>query len=291
MELGPTFRLKLTNKPNRIREVELQSLGTTARAWSDVLSYTALMLANDRLKLDDTNALNDERQARSELQFHWVVTNIQVASLDIAAEPVVQSEANDLQLPDDFWNDVSRYLAVNMERLESGESPDDVFPAPLVRPVYELLSTFHQNGVGTLEFGYEGQWTTQLSWDHAGLLHRSEIRETSIGSIEGRLTSISFSNRPQFGLRPARGNIVQCHFDESLLLSQVTQALRKRVSVSGRLVRDGDGRPVRVSNVKSIELLPEDDELSSVGELFGSMPELTEDMPTSEWLRMQRGQA
>lgn len=290
MELGPTFRLKLTNKPDRVREVELQSLGTTARAWSAILSHAALILANERLNVKGANALNGERQASPELQFHWVVKNIEVASLDIAAEPVVESGTDDLQLPDDFWNDVSRYLTVNMQRLESGESPDDVFPALLVSPVYELLSTFHQNGIGTLAFGYEGQWTTQLSWDHAGLLHRSEIRESSIGSIEGRLTSISFSNKSQFGLRPHRGNIVPCVFDERLLLDQVTQALRKRVSVFGRVVRDGDGRPVRVSSVKSIEVLPEDEDLPSVGELFGSMPDLTGRMPTSEWLRRQRGE-
>lgn len=290
MDSAPTFRLKLANRPDRDTHVELKSLGATAQAWSEILASTAEHLASLQPLPDLEDQEEGRKSSRPLPRFHWVVTGIKLGSLDIAAEPVVEIDDEFSSLPDEFWNSVHQYLSSNLQRLEGGSPPEEVFPSSLVKPVYRLLSSFHKNGIGTLDFGYENHWAAQLSWERAGLHHKSAIRETSIGSIEGRIASISFAQQPQFGLRPYRGNIVPCAFDERALLEDVTRALRRRVSVFGRIVRDGNGTPIRMPTVRTIEILPEDEDMPSVADLFGSMPEVTDGLSTADWLRRQRGE-
>ncbi|HUY34258.1 MAG TPA: hypothetical protein VMV69_16040 [Pirellulales bacterium] len=102
----------------------------------------------------------------------------------------------------------------------------------------------------------------------AGLL---EPESTSMGSVNGRLESVSIHGAPKFVLYPpVRGEQIECIFDRSDLPA-VAQALGQDVAVYGRLgYARSKSFPVHV-NVVSFETVPTVDELPTLLNARGTM--------------------
>ncbi len=123
---------------------------------------------------------------------------------------------------------------------------------------------------------------------HAGQLLTS--RYTSLGSIEGRLETISLHGGSRFVVYhniTHRG--ISCKFppgDE--WLERVKSALGQRVNVSGVIHWNSRGEQVRV-NVEDFRVLRSRSELPSIRSMAGKYPRLLGGKTTEEFLREVRG--
>lgn len=120
---------------------------------------------------------------------------------------------------------------------------------------------------------------------------RSDRRERqAIGSIEGDLTTVSFSGSPYFTVRTRLDGVsVRCWFDPDRLSADVVSNLRKRVAVLGMVTRGADGLPRAVSQIERIYPFPNRNQLPQASDLLGSDPELLDGMASDEWVKTRRG--
>lgn len=113
-------------------------------------------------------------------------------------------------------------------------------------------------------------------------------RRHSIGSLIGRLDTISVHHRPQAGLWHERtGERVTVTFDQSQT-DQVTAALGKRVEVAGRITRTLDDRLVDL-RMRSVEILPDFRDGPQLSSLAGLDPDFTGGLDPDDYLREIRG--
>lgn len=118
-----------------------------------------------------------------------------------------------------------------------------------------------------------------------------EDHHISVGSVEGTLELVSLheGDRKFNVYRDVTGKVVQCDLP-SHLEKEVIAALGKRVIVSGAVHRNLVGAPVRVEAEK-IRILPAGKESPPLDEFMGSIPDLTGDLSTEEFVRMIRDES
>jgi hypothetical protein len=79
------------------------------------------------------------------------------------------------------------------------------------------------------------------------------------------------------------GQAVICRFGAGLF-EQVKQALGRRVLVYGMMISNAIGAPTSIA-VEDIELYPSEEELPTIEEISGIVPNLTEGKSLAEYLR------
>ena len=129
----------------------------------------------------------------------------------------------------------------------------------------------------------------RISHTMARQINRMLLNERiTIGSVEGKLELVSIhkGNR-KFNVYPSvTGKAVQC--DLSLALEkEVIAALGQQVVVSGKIHRNLNGDPVKVT-VEKLTVLPEKHQIPTLDDLMGSIPDLTGNLSTEEFIRMIR---
>ena len=108
------------------------------------------------------------------------------------------------------------------------------------------------------------------------------------GSVEGTLEMISVHGEGSFNVYHAiSGRRVQCNLPKHLL-ETAKEALGRRVLVHGRLRVNAKGHPRRVL-VEGIRVLGREEELPKAKDIRGILPDLTEGLETTEYLRRLRG--
>lgn len=109
---------------------------------------------------------------------------------------------------------------------------------------------------------------------------------TDLGSIEGRLETISLAGRPTFNVRDeSTGHPVVCSLSLERL-EEVKAALGRRILVSGEVTYARRGEPSEVSPVETILLL-DDAPVPTVEEIRGLEPAITEGMPSGLYVRQR----
>jgi hypothetical protein len=109
-----------------------------------------------------------------------------------------------------------------------------------------------------------------------------------LGSVEGKLETISVHGKPRFIVYDsATHKGVACHFTETEWLDQVKAALGRLVSISGVVHLNIKAEPMRVE-LSDLRLLREGGDLPTIGDLGGSDPDFTGDMTTEEFVRAIR---
>lgn len=271
----PIFRMKLMNGPGQGDFVDLDALAVTSRAWHAMLQRAAT--APDRTTI------------------RWVVRNIRIGSLDIETEPQVTTSASALDsvatsLPDEFWQSLSSHLSRGLRSVETGSRPDEIFEEDVAGDIYELLSTFQRDSVEAIELQFAEEIVT-LTREGAGQHVRREIRDRSIGSITGVITSVSLNRRvPYFGLRLYDSQLVQCSFQDRRILKQVLANVEQRATIYGAIERDGEGGVTRILDVWEVNPLPQETQLPSMSRLYGAEPDIGGGMDAAEWVRLARGE-
>lgn len=104
--------------------------------------------------------------------------------------------------------------------------------------------------------------------------------------MEGVLDVIQVGGRYEFRLREhGTKRQIYCRYDRAML-DQVKAALEKRVIVEGVVRYSVDGAPIRVSEIRSIWIVPEPQR--TLDELRGALPTLTRGLSADEYVRQMR---
>lgn len=183
---------------------------------------------------------------------------------------------------------VLRVIADGLERIERGEKPDDVFDPTSARLASSLIAVL-RDGVSAIRIR-AGSRTVLLTRDGAGRQAVSARRWESFGSIRGEVRSITFDHRPPYFVvaTPDGGGNVPCYFEPTEHLDAVRAALLQPVVVVGTLTRDEAGAIVAVSDISEIRLHRPPASRPRVRDLVGIDPDLTDGLPSEEWVRRQR---
>ena len=114
-----------------------------------------------------------------------------------------------------------------------------------------------------------------------------EIR--SIGTVEGRLEFLNIhGNQNIFRVySPIPPEMVSCIFSPDRI-EEVWEAVGRKIRVLGELTYPKGGNFPKSVKVKTIELLPEDDDLPSLTDLLGIAPDITGDLSSEDFVRNLR---
>jgi hypothetical protein len=114
----------------------------------------------------------------------------------------------------------------------------------------------------------------------------AEVDESE-GSIVGNLDSVSVHNGNQFRVwGDVDRKVVTCRFPE-FLLPLAKEFLKKRVLVFGTIRRNRLGEVGSIS-VAGIEDYPADEQLPTIEEMSGSVPNITEGLSLREYMKLLR---
>lgn len=187
----------------------------------------------------------------------------------------------------DLMADLADWAISGFSVAEENEALPEHWSAAAIDTGVELskqLGLLESDGM-TLELRTDGRIrrrvvVTRRSADN--LQRTVRRRRTSIGSVIGRLDSITVHNTLKAGLWTERGGRrVEVVFTRDQKES-VRRALGRRVEVSGTLTRDVRDRPVSIK-VRRIEHLPEQD--VPLAGVIGADPDLTGGLEPAEHVR------
>jgi len=257
----------LENRAERDDRVTLASFGVAAAGLADLIRRVTL------------------EQSGAKMAVEWVIDDLSMgsASLSLATIPRTKDAER-------VEHDASRLVAEGLERIERGEEPDEVFSAEAAEAAREIVRVL-SNGIGRVIVRNYGH-RVELTREGAGRVVAPLGRFSSLGSVEGKLKTLSFSSdRPYFSVfRSQDDRAVRCYFEERRYIDEVVEMLkrRERIIVSGRVARRPNGVPYAVTEIRNIQRLRSRSELPSVDDILGIDPDLTEGLSGEEWLRRQR---
>ena len=184
-------------------------------------------------------------------------------------------------------------LISGINRLERGQSISPDLKATSLQRMWKVANALKSRGVEhelLVLSGITGE-SGRISHPMARQINQILVKErVSLGSIEGvvELVSVRQGNRKFNVYHTVTGKAIECDLP-SYLEAEVIDAIKRRVRVvvSGAIHRNWKGDPVRMK-VDRIRALPEARELPSLDELAGSVPDLTGNRSTEEFIRMIR---
>jgi hypothetical protein len=116
-----------------------------------------------------------------------------------------------------------------------------------------------------------------------------KVRQCSIGSVEGKLETISIHGESRFIIYHHRtGKAVTCRVPQERLKTMIsTEMLGRRIIASGKVCSNMKGEPLRV-DAEDIKVLRRKEELPSTAALSGMDPHFTGDLSTEDYIRSLR---
>lgn len=189
----------------------------------------------------------------------------------------------------DFGDLAQKVAAGSVEALRIAEGGEYLPPylSDTGLNTLELLAAgLGKNGATGLDIEHlEQQSHAHVSKDVAQHVKRLRVPAVrAIGSVTGRLEAISLHRSPRFSVYDAvTKRAVNCAF-AATALEAVKEALGRRVNVSGIVVRNSKGQPLRVERA-NLSVLPLDTDLPSTDDFVGHDPHFTGNLGTGEYLR------
>ena len=268
----------------KLQHVDPDTLGATEERDRLVgfRSFLRVFSACERMVSQlEKDLMNEKAQPRE-----WLVSGTRIGSFTLELDPpnlIAGDEADRV--------DTATTLVKGIEYLDIWQE----LPAELREPALRNL----QAVAGSLRYGnseYEvevtsistGQ-TARISHGMAKKINQLLLKERiSMGSIEGKLELISVhAGSRKFNIyQDVTGKAVRCDLPRDME-RQVIDALGNRVIVSGIIHRNLEGNPVRV-RVERLRNLRSGEEAPTLDELMGSIPDLTGDQTTEEFIRTMR---
>lgn len=251
--------------------IAIEAYATTVAGWADLVRRVTL----------------EESGARPLVR--WVVRDLRVGSTHLDLAPIlVAGSGEDVGEAEEVREAVPRIVVAGLERMEAGEDPADVFSPEAAEAARLLVRPLLSERIAHI-LVHDAEREVPLTRLGAGRHQERPSRFLSIGSVEGELKAVSFSElRPFFSVyRTGGGRAIKCYFNERSHLDQVLALLRQRVLVSGRISRTDDGTPSIVSDVRTIRRLG-GSRLPQPADLVGIDPDLTGGVPSEEWLAQRR---
>lgn len=220
---------------------------------------------------------SEEIVSRGEAILRHRIVDLGLGSAVLALSPVARDDGPNL------GSEVYRFLAETVDRLERGQTVDPRLTDEDLQAFRGLANTVAKEQGSVWIGGIE--LTTQYLATIDKIIGGAIPSE---GTVTGRLERLNLHNRNEFALyAPVGGFSVTCSFPEEML-ENVKAAIRKIVTVSGRLFfRPDSPFPERVQ-VRAIEVHPPDAELPTLASLRGLMPDATGGLSSVEFLRTVR---
>lgn len=214
----------------------------------------------------------------------WVVKDIATGSLILEAESVSRLENKN------FGPEVARRFVKGWQQIEStGLSPAFLSDRGMKRAktMAKLIGREGTTGFVVSGMSEVVEITAQSAVNIDRLI---KPRYKSIGSVEGRLETISIHGKPRFVIYHSRtGKAVNCTVPADKLTSLITtDLLGRRVCAYGLVHSNARGEPLRV-DAERIRILREKHELPSIESLGGKHPDFTGGASTVDYLRKLRG--
>jgi hypothetical protein len=261
--MTPTLRLKIEGPPDRV------SAEALARALTDSLAI-----------LGNVGRLVTGRTTHAKAPLTWYVTKLESASATahLVAEPAfVNVDAAVIDQVGNGYVDGLRNVetAAALPRFMSDTSLDRL--RSLARPLGTPSAEYLEAAWGTNGTTNSIRMTAR-SRDNLIELRTSRLR--SIGSVTGILDAISLRGSSKFQVyddvfeRP-----VTAEFDRADL-ERVKDAIGQRVNVSGFIMRNSKGQPVRIEE-PHLEIMGEGPRLST---MIGIAPDYLGDLSMREYM-------
>lgn len=224
----------------------------------------------ERLARSARAALALLREVDSEITRHaggaleWVVEDLRSGSAHISAFPEVKHD----NIPSNAVEKILDSVGQGLEEIESEARRPRYFTDSALEMARELTGALRDEGIIAVTIRTNGvavSLTTRLAANVDELISG---KLKSIGSVEGRLETISLHGKEFFSVYEAlTGKAVRCYFPRKLL-DRVKEALSKRVQVSGTIWTTRTGETVSIQ-VDSIEIFPEESDLPSARTVRG----------------------
>ncbi len=202
-------------------------------------------------------------------EVRWVVDDLNFGSAAAVAAPQVLGGKV-------FMSDIDlaiRAAGVGMRELESSPARPKFFNDEALKTSRRLieLASGSDAGKARLTFGEQSVAPSAHITANVDTIIKSNLQ--SIGSIEGLLIGVqSKDGAYRIAIKDRfRGRSVPCSISPELL-KRALDAFERRVIVRGIVVSRSDGSAVRI-DVRSFEVVPEDDELVAPGEVRGILAE------------------
>jgi|SRR5665213_2301226 len=204
----------------------------------------------------------------------WYVTGLSIGS----AQAVLTAE----DISDDALA-VGREFVTALRVVEAGDLLPEYFSSKSLRSLTKLARPFGTPGVEYLEASVRSDDTVvtarATSKITENLVKLQAARSRALGSITGTLDTISTRGPNKFQLLdPVSRRPVSCRFSDEQL-DDIKDALRRRVVVSGIVVRNSSGQPLRVEDAE-FSVLPDSEPLT---DLVGLDPDFTGGLSLAEY--------
>lgn len=208
----------------------------------------------------------------------WLVTQLEIGSATVAAEPVADPLVSDTLLT---------LVCKGVEALERDEDPPAYFGREAIAAVKSMVETAvrDQTRVTFISNGNRTSVTERTVATAKRILE--VIVWEDYGSVDGTLEVVNLHSGYQCNVYDGlTGRRVQCYFRESDL-DRVREALGRRVAVTGwvRYNRHGDVLSLRA---ESFDIFPDQKTLPTVDDILGIAPNLTGGVPAEVHVRRLR---
>ncbi len=204
-------------------------------------------------------------------------------------KPPTQLQERRREIPSDRSPQITDSLITGFDNLERfGVSPPYLSEDGL-RRIDAMFNIFQRNGAHAyratdIDKGRSVEVSSNAAKAVRDLL---PVSRSYIGSVEGRLETISIHRQQRFIIYHARTNkAVTCHFDDAEMIPQLAAMFGARVLASGLIRSNVKGEPtrLRVEDIKVLGGRP----LPTTLEMSGSHPNITDGMSTDDYIRSIR---
>ena len=214
----------------------------------------------------------------------WFVTDLSMGSL------TVQMDSRSRFMEKRYDSDVTEAFLGAMRLIEGQGGVPPYLSEFGMRQARKLVRVIGHDGADGLSVQALNQTVEVTERASEGVAVLTRIRRRAIGSVEGKLETISIhGGRPRFIAYHSRTHkAITCKITSDTLLSEAKEALGRRVRALGTVSSNAMGEPLRVE-VKDIHVLRRDEELPHREQIRGSAPGMTGDLTTEEFIRSIRG--
>ena len=232
-----------------------------------------------KILLDYDKAISGEPEGSSD----WVITNVSTGSLCIETEP--RSKITNKN----YGPKVASSFIKGWSEIRKGVTPAYLSSQGMrkAKKLAKIVGREGMNGLLVSSPSDRAEITPEVSKYIGQLL---KVKHQSIGSVEGKLMTISIQGGSRFVIYHSRtGKAINCNIPIDKLASMIkTEMLGRRVIASGIVQSNIKGEPLEL-NAERIRTIRKKEELPSIESIGGSDPNFTGDLSTEEFMRSVRG--
>lgn len=194
----------------------------------------------------------------------WVVSDLQSGSVHLEAKP----ELKDPSLGSDAAFQVLAAVGEGLDLVEHEASRPPHFNDTALKSARELTGALREEGIARVRVRTNGRAVEISQRLAANVDELIKGKVKSIGSVEGRLETVSLHGSPYFNVyERLSGEGVRCYFSEEQL-EKVKSALGERVRVSGVIWSRRTGEMVSIQ-VREVEIFPDESDLPPADAIRG----------------------